>query len=79
MRSGSHRGAIFGQGGVQVGKKGPGIGLNIARMAPFWNPKSIKIMNVRHLFLDVFLDCIFDGFERLLDLILVGFGRPNGA
>ena len=58
-----------------MGKKGPGIGLKIARMAPFWSPKSIKIMNFRHLF----LDGIFDGFERLLDLILDGFGRPNGA
>ena len=62
-----------------MGKKGPGVGLKIARMAPFWSPKSIKIMNFRHLFLDVFLDGIFDGFERLLELILEGFGRPNGA
>ena len=62
-----------------MGKKGPGVGLEIARMGAFWSPKSIKIMNFRHLFLDVFLDGIFDGFERLLELILEGFGRPNGA
>ena len=46
--------------------------------APFWRPKSIKILNFRHCFLDVFLYDIFDGFEMLLGIILEVFGRPNG-
>ena len=36
-------------------------------------------MNFRHRFLDAFLDAIFDGFGRLLDLILNDFGMPNGV
>ncbi len=41
---------------------------------PFWRPKSIKIMIFRHRFLNAFLGCIFNGFERRLDLILEAFG-----
>ena len=52
---GSHLGAIFGQGGAQVGKKGPGVGLKIARMGAFWESISKEICSFRHRFLGAFL------------------------
>ena len=72
MRSGSHLGAIFGRGRYQVAEI-------LRKSLHFGDQNPPKIVNFRHLFLDVFLDGIFDGFERLLELILEGFGRPNGA
>ena len=40
------------------------------------NPSTITMFCSR--FLEVFSDCIFDDFGRLLDLILEVFGMPNG-
>ncbi len=74
MRSGSRLGAIFAQGGAQVGKKGPGVGLKIARMGAFWESISEKIQFFQVLFSDLFLGCIFNCFGMVLGLILEAFG-----
>ena len=75
----SHLGAIFGQGGAQVGKKGPGVGLKIAKMGGLGESISKKNRFFQALFSDAFLGCIFNGFGRFLGLILDAFGSPNGA
>ncbi len=71
---GSHLGAIFGQGGAQVGKKGPGIGLKIAKMGAFRESISQKKRFFQALFSDAFLGGIFNGFGRFLGIILMLLG-----
>ena len=51
---GSHLGAIFGQGGAQVGKKGPGVGLKIAKMGAFGESISKKNRFFQALFFSCF-------------------------
>ena len=45
----------------------------------FGDQNPLKIVIFRHRFLDAFLGGIFNGFGRVLDLILEAFGMPNGA